>query len=105
MTNKKILGMLGLASRARKITFGADATENEIKKNKIYLIIVAEDASERTKEKFIKTAKTYNVPIIVCDTIDNLSKAIGKQNKAIIGVKDINIAIKIDKINRSDVNG
>lgn len=105
MTNKKILGMLGLASRARKLTFGADATENEIKKHKIYLIIVAKDASERTKEKFTKMAQNYNVPIIVCETIDNLSKAIGKQNKAILGIQDINIATKIEKINRSDVNG
>ena len=95
----------GLASRARKITFGADSTLNEVKKHKVKLIIIAEDASERTKNKFIENAKNYNVPIIIYETIDNLSKAIGKQNKAIIGVKDSNIATEIEKLNRSGVNG
>ena len=47
----------------------------------------------------------YNIPIIICSEIDELSKAIGKQNKAIVGVKDINIAAEIEKINRGDVNG
>ena len=31
--------------------------------------------------------------------IEELSKSIGKSNKAIIGVKDINIAKEIEKIN------
>ena len=105
MTNKKILGLLGLASRARKISFGADSTLQDIKKNKIKIIIVAEDASERTKNKFIEAASTSNIPIIIFESIDNLSKAIGKENKAIIGVKESNIAYEIEKLYRGDVNG
>lgn len=105
MTNKKILGMLGLACRARKITFGTDSTLVEIQKNKVKLVIVAEDASERTKKRFLETAKSFNVPIIIFGSIEELSKAIGKQNKAIIGIKESNIATEIEKINRGDVNG
>ena len=105
MTNKKILGMLGLASRARKITFGTDSTLAEMQKNKIKLVIVAEDASERTKNKFKENAKKFNVPIIICGSIEELSQAIGKQNKAIIGIKESNIATEIERINRGDVNG
>ena len=103
MINKKILGMLGLASRARMITFGADSTEDNI--NKIKLIIIAEDASERTKTKFSKLAENSKIPIIICGCIEELSKAIGKQNKAIIGVKENNIALEIEKLYRGDVNG
>ena len=103
MINKKILGMLGLASRARKITFGADSTIENIKKVK--LIIIAEDASERTKTKFIKLAEDSKIPIIIGGNIEELSKSIGKQNKAIIGVKESNIALEIEKIYRGDVNG
>ena len=105
MTNNKILGMLGLASRARKITYGFDSTLQEIQKNKIKLVIVAEDASERTKNKFLEVANFYKIPIIIYESIDNLSKAIGKQNKAIIGVKEANIANEIGKLYRGDVNG
>ena len=90
--------MLGLAARARKIAFGADSVENELKARKIKVIIVAEDSSERTKEKFSKLGEEYNVPIIIKGNIDELSKTIGKNNKAIIGIKDINLSNEIIKI-------
>ena len=105
MTNNKILGLLGLASRARKITFGMDATLQDIQKRKVKLVIVAEDASERTKNKIIEKANDAEIPIIIYENIESLSKTIGKQNKAIIGVKEQNIANEIEKLYRGDVNG
>lgn len=101
--NKKILGLLGLSARARKVCFGADSTEQEIEKNKVYLVIVAEDASERTKTKFAETCQKHGIPLIIFESIDEISKAIGKQNKAIIGIKEKNLANEIDKIFRGDV--
>lgn len=99
MINKKILGLVGLAARARKVSFGADSVELQIKKRKVKLIIVAEDSSTRTKEKFIKLSEQFNIPIEIMGEIDELSKAIGKSNKAIIGIEDINLASEIRKIN------
>ncbi len=99
MTNNKILGLIGLATRARKIAFGADSVELEIKKKKVKLIIIAEDSSERTKNKFKKLSEEYGIPIIEKETIETLSKAIGKDNKAIIGIEDINFSKEIIKIN------
>lgn len=105
MTNNKILGLLGLASRAGKITAGSDATKQDIKKNRIKLVIIAEDASERTKTKFIEFANQAKIPIIIMGNIEEISKSIGKNNKAIIGVKEDNIANEIEKLYRGDVNG
>ena len=99
MINKKILGLLGLSARARKVSFGADSVEQEIKKRKVKLIIIAEDASTRTKDKFKKLSEQYNVPIIIKGKIEELSKSIGKDNKAIIGIKEINLSNEIQKIN------
>ena len=99
MINNKILGLVGFAARARKIAFGADSVEIDIKARKVKLIIVAEDASDRTKQKFVKLAEEYNLPIIIAGNIDELSKAIGKSNKAVIGIKEINLANEIQKIN------
>ncbi len=98
MINNKILGLIGLAARARKICFGADSVELQIKKKKVYLVIVAENSSDRTKEKFEKSCKEYKIPIILEGEIEVLSKAIGKSNKAIIGIEDINLANEIQKI-------
>ena len=98
MINNKILGLIGFAARARKIAFGADSVENDIKSGKVKLIVVAEDASIRTREKYEKLGKEYNIPIIIKGNIEELSKAIGKSNKAIIGIKEENLASEIIKI-------
>ncbi len=99
MINNKILGLIGLAARARKVCFGADSVEERINKNKVKMLIVAEDASQRTKDKFNKIAKEKNVPIIIKGDIELLSKTIGKSNKAIIGIEDINLSNEIQRIN------
>lgn len=61
--------------------------------------MIAQDSSERTKTKFQKLCDDYNVPYIIIYDIDQLSKSIGKSNKAIIGIKEENIAKQIQKIN------
>lgn len=92
--------------KAGKICFGADSVEENIVKHKVQLLIVSEDSSERTKNKFINLCKKYNVPVIVDGDIETLSKSIGKNNKAIIGIKDTNFAESIQKkYNGGDVIG
>ena len=99
MINKqKLLGMLGLATRAGKITFGAEATKEAILKRKVKLVIVAEDASERTKHKFLEIAKVNNIPAYIIMNIDYLSKSIGKKNKAVVGLIDFNFSNAIIEI-------
>ena len=99
MINKKVLGLIGLSARARKVSFGADSVEMQIKKKKVFLCIIANDSSDRTKEKFIKICEQYKVPLIILGEIEELSKTIGKSNKAIIGIEDVNLANEIQKIN------
>ena len=97
MINNNILGLIGLAMKAGKIAFGADSVEESILKRKVKLVIVSEESSERTKSKFIKLGQNYNIHIIIDGNIDDLSKTIGKSNKAVIGIKDINFANSIQK--------
>ena len=56
------------------------------------------DASDRTKKVFREKCKEAQISIYEGFTIENLSQAIGKQNKAVIGIKDINFAKEIQKI-------
>lgn len=106
MINSNVLGLIGLAMKAGKICFGADSVEENLVKQKVKLLILSKDSSERTKNKFIKLCEKYNVPVILDGNIEELSKSIGKTNKAIIGVKDINFAESIQKkYNGGDVIG
>ncbi len=82
-----------------KIAFGADSVENSIKKRTVKLVILAEDSSDRTKDKFKKICEQFHIPMIQIADIETLSKAIGKKNKAILGIQDINLSKEIEKIN------
>ena len=99
MINNKIWGLVGFAARARKVCFGADSVEQQVKKKKVKLVLIAQDSSERTKTKFQKLCEEYNVDCLIMGDIDTLSKAIGKFNKAIVGIEEENLAKQIKKIN------
>ena len=92
--------------KAGKVSFGSDSVEENIVKKKVKLVIVSKDSSERTKKKFEDICQNYKIPIIIDGDIESLSKAIGKNNKAIIGIKDINFARSIQKkYNGGDIIG
>lgn len=95
----KVLGLLGISAKAGKIVSGTDLVLEEMQKQKVYLVIIAEDASGKTKKNIIYYCTKNNVQHIIFGTIDELSKSIGKNNKAIIGIEDQNLAKAIiDKI-------
>lgn len=99
--NQKIGGLIGLATRAGKIVFGTEACQTAIKKHKVKLLLIATDSAERTKKNFKNICEQYSLPIIEKLSIEELSKYIGKENKAIIGINDANFSKEILKI----VNG
>ena len=89
---------MGLATRAGKIVFGTEACIQAIEKNKIKLVIIAIDAAERTKMNFNDICTKNTIPIVTCLTIEELSKAIGKNNKAVVGIKDKHFSKEMIKI-------
>ena len=91
----KIYSMLGLAMKAGKIAFGSDMCEEKINKGTVSLLIIAEDLSDNTKDKFIKLANLYNINYVMLGEIDLLSNSIGKINKGIIAVLDVGFGNKI----------
>jgi ribosomal protein L7Ae-like RNA K-turn-binding protein len=98
MEPNKIFRMLGLATRAGKISFGTESTIDLIKTKKAKLVIVATDSAERTKKNIFRICEENNVTVREYGTIYELSNCIGKVNKAIIGIKDINFSNEILKL-------
>lgn len=60
--------------------------------------MVAEDASENTKDKFRNKTFFYNVPFFIIGNISDISHAIGKNNRAVLSVVDKNFADKIKSL-------
>ncbi len=106
LINKKVYGLLGLTTKAGKLCFGTDSCLDMISKNKVKLIIVSEDSAERTIKNFKEKCEEKSIPFYIFGKKEDISKAIGKLNKTVIGIKDKNLAGAIQKIlNGGDVIG
>ncbi len=98
INNNRVLGLIGLCTKAGKICFGTDACTDLIEKKRVDLVIVANDASDRTKRNFEFICNKNNTKICFFGTIEQISKAIGKNNKAVIAIKNKDFANQIEKI-------
>ena len=98
MESNKVLRLLGLATRAGKIAFGTESVIESVEKKKAKLVLVASDSAERTKRNFFRICDLNGVDIREFGTIEELSKSIGKANKAVIAIKDINFSNEILKL-------
>lgn len=94
MLNKDVLSLLGLASRARKISTG-DILLKDIRSHKVNLVIIASDASDNTKKKYKDKCSYYGVDYFIDGCVDDLSQAIGKINRVAIGITDKGFSDKI----------
>jgi len=90
----KIYGILGIAAKAGKIISGFDSINDAAKRKQVSLIIVSKDASEKTEKEMRFTCCKYGIPIVIFGTIEENSHAIGKKNRATIGICDIGLANK-----------
>ena len=80
MSNDKLLGMLGLAARARKIITGTELVTERIKSGKgIELVLIAADVSQNTLKKVVNCCEYYGQEYLQLEfTMDEISCAIGK---------------------------
>ena len=93
----KIYSMIGLCMKAGKLAYGSDMCEEKIKYRKVSMLIVAEDASENTKEKFNGLCGK-KVLYKEFGKIDKISHYIGKENKAVLGILDDGFSKKINEL-------
>lgn len=98
MNNNKLLGLIGIATKAGKISAGSEIVIESIKLKKAKLVIIAQDSSEKTRKNFEFLCNKNDIKLIVCETIESLSKTIGKKNKAVLCVKDKNFADEMVRI-------
>ena len=80
-----ILNTLGLAYRARKAVLGEEVL-NRV--NKVKLMFIASDISEKSRERYEKKCYFYGIDHIDDFSGEELSSALGKNNVKVIGVLD-----------------
>lgn len=97
-TNKRILSLLGLATRSRNVVSGEFSTEKSVKDGNSRMVIVALDASDNTKKEFSDMCRYYHVPYYELGTKEELGKCMGKEMRASLSVTDEGFAGSITKL-------
>ena len=97
MNINRALSMISLATKAGKTKSGEFMTEKEVKEGRAHLVIVADDASDKTKKKFQNMCDFYKVPIYFFEDKDTLGHAMGKEFRASLAVTDAGFAKGIRK--------
>ncbi len=92
MKQNKILSLLGIAMKGRNLLSGEFQTLEAVKKGSAMLVIIAEDASDRTRKLFTDKCSFYHVPVVVFGTKQELGRAIGKDLRSSLGVCDAGLA-------------
>lgn len=90
---EKIFGMLGLARRAGKLIYGSDAAVNAVRSGKAKAVILAADASDRTKKLMRNKCASFGTPLFEVEAgCEELGKKLGKSGISVLGISDINFA-------------
>ncbi len=96
--NSKFLTLLGFAKKANHVTSGDEGVKAFLKKDKIKLLIIAEDYPEKRKKYWIDTAKSMNIDFIeICDK-ESLGRAIGTSPRSLVGILDEKMAESLKNI-------
>ncbi len=96
--NDRILGMVGLAVRAKKVSTGVFLTEKALDEGTCELVIMSEDIGQSNKRKIENKCREWDVPIIYHSDKQTLSHASGKKDMPVIGILDHGFAEAIAKL-------
>ena len=99
---KQVLFSIGLARKAGKLISGTDCVCDEIRKNKIFLVVCAGDVSDNTKKKISDCCSYYHTTLYMTEiSKEDLGHGIGKSFAACVGITDKNLSELISRnINR-----
>jgi len=91
----KIYSMLGIARKGGKISIGYDATCIDVQKNKSKLVLIATDASDKTKKNIRFVCDKYGCKYIEYGENEILGQCLGKKMISVLSINDENIVLYV----------
>lgn len=88
----KIYSMLGIAKKGGKISIGFDVTCLDVKSKKSILVLIAVDASDKTKKNIQFICDKYDIKYVEYGEKEILGKSLGRKVVGVLSVNDTNIA-------------
>ena len=66
-----------------------------VRKKRVSLVLVASDASDRTKKQFQDKCTSYQIPCLIWGSIEEISSSTGMNMRVAIGIDDRGLARNI----------
>jgi ribosomal protein L7Ae-like RNA K-turn-binding protein len=95
-----MLKTIGIAYKANKLISGEEFVVDAIRKQKVSLVFLANDAGKNTTKRITDKCKYYNVEIIKDFSSDEISSAIGKSGRMVVGITNKELARSIKEKKR-----
>jgi len=95
---QRVLRLLGLGARSRGVTIGVDSVREASKRNKVYLAVVATDASSNSLDKVVPLLNARRVRFIEVPSAAELGAAVGRNQTAVVGIVDRQLAAGISDL-------
>jgi len=84
----RITRLLGLGVRAGNVVIGVAGVRAGLQRGKMFCVVLAADASQRTIEKVVRLAEGKRVPVLRGPDANALGAGLGKPPVQAVGVAD-----------------
>ena len=102
---QKVLRLLGLGVRGRGAVVGVNQVREAARSHKVELAVVAADASANSLDKIVPLLNARRVRFIEVPSAVELGAAVGREQTAVVGIVDRQLAAGVRQIVESAGNG
>ena len=81
-------GLLGLGVRAGNVVIGVSGVRARLQQGKLAVVVVAADASARTRDKVERLARARGVPVLAGPVAERLGAQLGRPSVQTVGTGD-----------------
>jgi len=100
---ERMYRLLGLGVRSRGAVVGVSQVREAAKRNKVFLAVVATDASANSVDKIVPLLNARRVRFIEVQSAMELGAAVGRETTAVVGIVDRQLAAGVqDAVTREE---
>ena len=99
----RVLRLLGLGVRSRGAVVGVNQVRDAVKQDKVFLAVIAADVSTNSLDKIVPLLTARRVRFIEVPSALELGAAVGRDQTAVVGIVDRQLAAGIrDAVTREE---
>jgi len=98
----KLIRLLGLGLRAGRLVVGVTGVRAQLQRDGLSCVVLAADASARTREKVERLARARGVSVLAGPAALDLGAGLGRRPVQAVGVADAGLARGLLRLGRSE---